>query len=104
MEPIEGLLAGVTGFEWDDGNSDKSWKRHEVTQSEAEEVFVNRPLLVVPSRRPKGKEARFFALGRTGPGRELAIVFTIRGTLLRVISARPMSRRERSIYGEAESA
>ncbi|MFN9960483.1 MAG: hypothetical protein ACK55I_45955 [bacterium] len=31
------------------------------------------------------------------------VVFTLRGTLLRVISARPMSRREREIYAHAQS-
>lgn len=35
--------------------------------------------------------------------RELAVVFTIRDKLLRVISARPMSRRERREYAHAKS-
>ena len=33
-------------------------------------------------------------------GRRLFVVFTVRGSLLRVISARNMSRRERGIYEE----
>jgi uncharacterized DUF497 family protein len=44
-------------------------------------------------------EERLFALGRTNLGRLLAIVFTIRGDALRVVSARPMSRQERRTYG-----
>jgi uncharacterized DUF497 family protein len=31
------------------------------------------------------------------------VVFTLRGSLLRIISARPMSRRERRGYAEAEA-
>ena len=47
------------------------------------------------------REARYFAFGRTDGGRLLTVVFTVRGQLLRVISARPMSRRERRGYAQA---
>jgi hypothetical protein len=48
-------------------------------------------------------ESRFFALGRTDTARELMVVFTVRGTLIRVISARPMSRSERREYARAQT-
>ncbi|MGA9058319.1 MAG: BrnT family toxin [Terriglobia bacterium] len=44
------------------------------------------------------EERRYAALGQTKAGRRPSIVFTIRGTLVRVISARHMSRRERRFY------
>jgi hypothetical protein len=47
-------------------------------------------------------EQRFFVLGLSDARRELAIVFTTRGKLIRVISARPMSRRERRVYAQAK--
>ena len=34
----------------------------------------------------------------------LTVVFTVRGSLLRVISVRPMSRRERRGYGQANDS
>ncbi len=43
-------------------------------------------------------ENRFYALGITDFNRCLFIVFTIRNKLIRVISARDMSKKERSIY------
>jgi uncharacterized DUF497 family protein len=89
----------VVGFQWDDGNADKNWKRHRVTQAEAEQVFFNKPILVTSDLRHSETEERWFALGRTDVGRLLTIVFTIRGDLLRVISARPMTRQERGAYG-----
>ena len=55
-------------------------------------------MLVAADARHSGQEARYAALGRTTAGRWLAVVFTIRGTLIRVISARDMSRRERRVY------
>ncbi|MGO9410921.1 MAG: BrnT family toxin [Spirochaetia bacterium] len=45
-------------------------------------------------------EQRFAALGRTDFGRQLTVIFTTRGSLLRVISGRPMSGRERRIYAK----
>lgn len=101
MALIPEFLLGVEGFEWDAGNSSKNWKRHQVSQTEAEQVFLNRPVVVTAAGVPPKTERRQFAFGRTEAGRLLAVVFTIRGPLLRVISARPMSRRERSSYEQA---
>jgi uncharacterized DUF497 family protein len=94
----------IEGFQWDEGNSSKNWTRHRVTQGEAEQVFLNRPLVVAGDAMHSEAEARYFALGRTEAGRLLSVVFALRGTLVRVISARPMSRRERRAYGQAFSA
>lgn len=91
-------LAGCTGFQWDAGNAGKNWGLHEVTQAECEQLFFNRPVLVAVDEKHSSQEARYAALGRTNADRWLAVVFTIRGTLVRVISARDMSRRERRVY------
>lgn len=91
-------MPDIEGFQWDEGNSSKNWTRHSVSQTEAEQVFLNRPLLVAGA--PFKDESRQFAFGRTDAGRLLTVVFTTPGSLLRVISVRPMSRRERRDYGE----
>ena len=98
------MFQGITGFEWDEGNSEKNWRRHRVTQLEAEPVFFNQPILVSHDLAHSGEEVRYFAFGRTNAGRTLMVVFTLRRPLLRVISARPMSRRERRQYGQAQRA
>jgi uncharacterized DUF497 family protein len=87
------ILAGATGFEWDEGNDSKSLEKHGVEAWEAEQVFSNGPRVAL-ARNDAG-ELRYAALGKSDAGRELAVVFTLRGTLIRVISARPMSRKER---------
>ena len=102
MARLPGAFQGITGFEWDEGNSANSWQRHRVTQVEAEQILLNRPVVVAEDPRHSREEARHFALGRTNEGRELMVVFTVRGSLLRVISARPMSRRERRAYAQAQ--
>jgi uncharacterized DUF497 family protein len=97
-------LSAVEGFDWDDGNSGKSLRKHGVAKAEAEQVFVSR-LLMLEDVRHSAVEPRFHALGRSFTGRELQVTFTLRGggKLIRVISARPMNRKERKLYEEAQA-
>lgn len=90
----------IKGFEWDSGNCRKSATKHDVSQQEAEQVFFNLPLLVAEDTRHSIAEMRWHALGVTDAGRKLHVTFTLRvaGTLIRVISARDMHRKERGIY------
>ena len=96
-------LGEVTGFQWDAGNDTKTWSKHAVTRAECEQTFLNAPLIVADDARHSVLEERHFALGRTDRDRRLFIVFTLRGTLIRIISARPKSRREREEYLNAEA-
>jgi uncharacterized DUF497 family protein len=95
-------LSKVIGFEWDEGNSRKN-DQHGVSMAEAEQVFFNSPLLVLPDPRHSEAELRFHALGKTNQGRRLHITFTLRdaGQFIRVISAGDMHRKERVIYEQA---
>jgi uncharacterized DUF497 family protein len=90
----------IEGFQWDEGNSRKSADKHGVDQGEAEQVFFNDPLLVLQDVGHSLSEVRLHALGRTDAGRLLHVTFTLRGdgALIRVISARTMSRMERRRY------
>ena len=97
------IISGkITGFDWDDGNVRKN-EQHRVSMSEAEHVFFNMPLLVLPDPGHSDAESRFHALGKTIDGRRLHITFTLRrdGELIRVISARDMHRKERASYEQA---
>src|ERR1019366_9443876 len=85
----------LTGFDWDDGNRLKNESKHNVTAVECEQVFFNEPLAILEGAARSDTEQRHAVLGRTDEDRLLTIIFTIRGSLLRVISARDMSRRER---------
>lgn len=100
--PVRLVVRGLKGFEWDAANWRKSELRHGVAASEAEEVLLNDPRCQVDARH-SDTEQRYVALGSTKEGRRLFVAFTIRGNRVRVISARPMSRRERAIY-EADKA
>lgn len=97
------FFEGLTGFQWDEGNAPKVWERHQVLPAECEQVFLNRPVLVATDVRHSGQEPRYHALGLSDATRRLALVFTIRGPLVRVIAARDMSRRERKVNEQART-
>jgi uncharacterized DUF497 family protein len=97
MDPDD-LLSKCTGFEWDKGNLLKNWEEHGVTGSECEQIFFNNPQIVAPDLKNSGKEDRYFVLGQTDTGRLLYVVFMIRKTSVRIISARDISRKERKVY------
>lgn len=92
----------ITGFEWDEGNARKNADKHSVSQAEAEQIFFNEPLLTVSDFKHSGNEGRIHALGKTDSGRLLHTTFTLRlqDTKIRIISARNMSRKERTFYDE----
>lgn len=94
----------IVGFDWDAGNARKNDK-HGVSVAESEQVFFNAPLLVLSDDKHSEAEPRHHALGHTDEGRMLHLSFTLRqgGALIRVISARPMHRKERAIYEQAHS-
>lgn len=92
-------LTKLADFDWDEGNARKNDK-HGVSAAEAEQVFFNEPLLLIADMKHSHGESRFHALGKTDDGRTLHITFTLRnaGQRIRVISARGMHKKERTIY------
>lgn len=88
-----------SGFQWDKGNSVKNWRKHRVSKRECEEVFDSEPF-IIDDRSHSNGEKRMIALGITKKRRRLVVAFTMRAGLIRVISARPMSRKERKFYEE----
>ena len=93
-------LGQIIGSEWDDRNARKSIDKHGVSQSEAEQVFFNEPLLILDDVKHGSSESRFHALGVTSLERRLHVTFTLRegNSLIRVISVRDMHRKERIRY------
>ena len=96
-------LDACTGFDWDEANTQKSWDRHRVSPEDAEDVFFNEPLVVRNDIRHSRREKRYYALGQTDGGRYLFLAFTIRRSLVRIISVRDMNRREMDAYAKHEA-
>ena len=96
MEMI--ILENCIGFDWDEGNHVKNAEKHAVSKQESEQAFFNIPLLLHEDATHSKGERRMYVLGQTDANRKLFIAFTVRDKLIRVISARDMSRKERKIY------
>ena len=88
------------GFDWDEGNSSKSWLKHGISQAQCEQVFRNRPLFIAPDEKHSELEERGNALGTSDDGTMIQVAFTMRGTKIRPISTRRMNRKERKIYAQ----
>jgi uncharacterized protein len=90
----------VFDFEWDYGNSTKSLQKHNISSESAEQVFLNKDMLVPLGIQvaPTTNEPRFGALGTDFSGKKLSLSFTIREGRIRIISVRSMSKSERKNY------
>lgn len=93
---------GPVGFDWDEGNREKNWVKHRVSLEECEQVFVNRPLLIIDDPGHSTTEKRYAAFGKTERERLLFVVFTWRMGMIRVISARDQDSEERRQYEDAK--
>jgi len=100
---IGAILAAATGFDWDDGNAPKVRARHDVDPGECEQAFLREPFIVSADPKHSDSERRWRALGRTYAARYLFLVFTMRGTRIRVTQARTMNRKERRSYADAQA-
>ncbi len=88
-------------FEWDHAKDVANQRKHGVAFKEASTVFGDPLAWFQPDDQHSQDEERFLLLGRSSANRLLAVLFTDRGAdLIRVISARPATPRERRKYEE----
>jgi uncharacterized DUF497 family protein len=99
---MENAFEAFVGFQWNQGNIDKNLAKHNVENWECEQIFFNEPLIILDDTGHSRSERRWAAFGRTDAGRLLVVIFTKRGGLISVISARDMNKKERKFYEEGE--
>lgn len=93
------ILPGLISFEWDKGNINKNFKKHKLSNKEIEQVFINdRKKFTFEDQKHSVIEKRYGIFGKTDDEKLLSIVFALRKDIIRVITARPMSKRERRSY------
>lgn len=103
MSPPRFQLKGQFEFDWDEGNRDKNELKHNVSTKECEEVFGNKPVVVISDEKHSLNEQRWGILGVTNQGRKLAIAFTLRREKIRVVTARNQNRKERRLYEQDQA-
>jgi uncharacterized DUF497 family protein len=87
-------------FDWDEGNKHKNWIKHKVSHLEAEEIFLSGSGLLGKDEKHSTSESRYKFLGRTSKKRYLVAFFTIRKGKIRIISVRPMGRKDKIKYDQ----
>lgn len=86
-------------FDWDQWNVQKNESKHGVSRLEAESAFYDPHYrLFADQRHSSRNEARYILYGRSLEARVLMVGFTRRGRTVRIITARPASRKERRIH------
>jgi len=86
-------LIKIKAFQWDERNDRHITERHNVTKSDAEEVFMGDPYFRI------GRDGTRYVYGQTSAGRYLFIVYLYLGSgVARVITARDMTDGERKLY------
>jgi uncharacterized DUF497 family protein len=99
---LGGGRMAVIEFEWDQWNVQKNETKHGVSTREAESAFHDPDYrLFADETHSSPGEARYILYGRGSEGRVLMVGFTLRGHRVRIITARPASRKERTIHGQA---
>lgn len=84
------VISDTLEFEWDKGNLHKSYQKHGISQTEAEEIFEDENILIISDVKHTQKEKRMLAVGKTVLGRTLFAVYVVRKGKVRIISIRPM--------------
>jgi uncharacterized protein len=90
---------GLT-FEWDANKARENLQNHGVSFEEATTVFGDPLSLTIDDPTHSAEEERSIIMGRSYRHRTLVVVHVERGDTIRIISARPATRRERRTYEE----
>lgn len=88
------IFGNPEAFEWDLDKADLNAEKHQISFEDAIEVFQQPTLDSLTLRRG---ELRVGAIGLVA-GVEVMVVYAIRGTTFRIISARKASKDEREAY------
>ena len=88
-------------FEWDTSKAKANIRKHEVSFEEAASVFLDPFSVTMADPEHSLDEDRYVDIGYSDRGRLLVVVYTDRGTAIRVISCRKAIPKEREYYGES---
>jgi uncharacterized DUF497 family protein len=97
-------MAGQWHFEWDTYKADSNQVKHGVGFVEAATVFQDFLALIFDDEGHSVHEVRQIVIGHSDRFRLLLVAFTIRGDVIRLISARKATPHERRDYERNQRA
>jgi uncharacterized protein len=83
-------------FEWDENKRQSNLSKHGIDFVRAASIF-NSPILEKEDNRYDYDESRLIAIGEAN-GVILFVVYTVRGSIYRIVSARKATKREQQQY------
>jgi len=89
-------------FEWDPAKAWSNRRKHGVSFDEALTAFLDPLGRVHPDAAHSLDERREILVGRSSRGHLLLVAFSVRGSSIRLISARRATRREQRAHEESE--
>ena len=88
------------GLEWDPAKARSNFTKHGISFSDVEPAFYDQYGISMPDPGASSEE-RFILVGMDAIGRVVVVVYTYRGSSIRIISARAATKVERKTYEKA---
>lgn len=89
-------------FEWDEEKAKENLKKHKVGFDEGKTIFNDPISITIHDPQHSIGEYRYVDIGRSSKGRILVVVYTERGSNIRIINCRKANKSERKIYEEGK--
>ena len=86
-------------FEWDEVKNYANIRKHGISFETAKRIFEGPVVTWIDQRKDYGED-RYISIGRVEPVALIVVAHTKRNGRIRLISARPASRKERQAYHE----
>ncbi len=87
-------------FEWDPAKAERNIRRHQITFEEAVTAFDDEYAIIFADEAHSFDEPRDVLIGYSNRAHLLTVIFTERGDVVRLISARQATRGEKKRYEE----
>ena len=87
-------------FEWDEAKAEANLAKHGVTFAEALTCFYDPGQIAFLDPDHSDDEDRELLIGHSAGGRLLIVIYTLRGRVTRLISARKATAREARTYAQ----
>jgi uncharacterized DUF497 family protein len=85
-------------YEWNPNKARSNYKKHGIRFADAVGVFEDENAITIQDENER--EDRFITIGMDFLSRVLVVVYTFRDIVIRIISARKATARERKMYEE----
>jgi uncharacterized DUF497 family protein len=87
-------------YQWDYDKAQANLRKHKILFADAVLVFQDDSAITIEDTDHSENEDRYITIGMDGLGQILVVVFTWRGNVIRLISARKATSHERKAYEE----